>query len=129
MSARQAPRPPAPSVAAASPRVLLARLASAKALAAGGVAAADAGPSGVWRTADGDDVLPGVVVTARPDGRFDIELHLVAGWPTPPLHEVSTAIRNDIGSAAGDAGLGERLGELSVAFGDLQEPRSTGEAS
>lgn len=109
--------------------MLLARLASTKALAADGVAAADAGPSGVWQTADGDDVLPGVVVTARPDGHFDIGLHLVAGWPTPPLREVSAAIREGISLGARDAGLGDRLGELSVSFGDLQEPRSTGEAS
>lgn len=86
------------------------------------MAAGDPGPSGFWQTADGDDVLQGVLVVARPDWRFDIELHLVAGWPTPPLHEVSAAIREDLGSAAGDSGLQERLGDLSITFGDLQEP-------
>lgn len=109
--------------------MLLARLACAKALAADGVAAGDVGPSGVWQTADGDDVLEGIVVTARSDGRLDVALHLVAGWPTPPLHAVAAEIRDGVSSAAGDAGLGERLGELSVSFGDLQEPRSVGEAS
>lgn len=93
------------------------------------MAAGDAGPSGVWQTIDGDRALCGVVVTARSDGRFDVDLHLVAAWPTPPLHEVSSAIQDDLGSAADDAGLGERLGELSVTFGDLQGPPSTGEVS
>ncbi len=62
------------------------------------------------------------MVVARRDGRFDVELHLVAGWPTPPLHEVSAAIRDAVDAAADDADLGERLGELSISFGDLREP-------
>ena len=129
MSARRAPRHQAPAAAAVTPRVVLARLIWETALAVNGVAAGDPGRSGFWQTADGDGVLQGIVVTARSDNRFDVELHLVAAWPTPPLHEVSAAIRDRVSSAAGDAGLGERLGELDISFGDLQEPVSMREAS
>lgn len=122
MPVPDSPRRPARPVAGASPRVLLARLVWTRALAAEGVAAGDPGPSGVWQTADGDDVLQGVLVVARPDGRFDVELHLVAGWPTPPLHEVSAAIREDLRSAAGGSEVQKRLGDLSISFGDLQVP-------
>lgn len=119
---------PAPGrvVGAASPRVLLARISLARALTADGVSAGDPGPLGVWQTADGDDLLQGVVVTSSRGGRYDVQLHLVASWPTPPLYEVSAAIREDVSSAAEQSGLGELLGALGITFGDLQEPAPAG---
>jgi len=117
------PRLQAPA-AAFSPRVQLARVVWATALEADGVAGGDPGPSGFWQTAAGEGVLEGIVVTARPDQRFDVELRLVADWPTPPLHEVSAAIRTAVSEAAEAAGSGECLGDLSISFTDLQEPRS-----
>ncbi len=128
MPARPARRRQAPPAGAVTPRVQLARLAWETALAAEGVATGDPGQSGFWQTAAGHDVLQGIVVTACPDGRFDVELHLVAAWPTPPLHEVSAAIRDGVSSAADDADLGTRLGAVDISFGDVQESPSIGNA-
>lgn len=66
-------------------------------------------------------MLPGVLVAAQGHARFDVELHLVAAWPTPPLHEVASVIRDRIIAACAEAGLAEALGHLTISFGDLVE--------
>lgn len=116
------PRLPDITPALASPRLRLARLAWERALLADGVHSGYAGEGGFWQTDDRGHVLAGVLATARPDGRYDVELHLRAAWPTPPLHEVATAIRADVTQSAAGAGLAEVLGSLEIAFGDMAEP-------
>lgn len=67
-------------------------------------------------------MLPGVVATAGADHRFEIDLHLVASWPPPPLHELASAIRRAVIDAAAAARLGEALGAQAISFGDVSEP-------
>lgn len=113
---------PAAAEAGPSPRVHLARLAWEAALAADGVAGGDAGRPPRWQTEDRGEVLPGVVATARPDARFDVQLHLIASWPPPPLHELATTIRGRVVEAAASAGLARALGAQAIFFGDVAEP-------
>lgn len=108
--------------AVASPRLRLARLALERALSAEGVDSGYAGETGFWQTDYQGHLLAGVLATARPDARYDVELHLRAGWPTPPLHEVARAIREDVNQRAAGAGLATVLGSLEITFGDLAEP-------
>lgn len=114
---------PSPGVAGVpSARVRLARLALETALATDGVAAGDPGRLQRWQTEHRGEMLPGVVATAREDARFDVELHLVASWPPPPLHEVAGSIRRGVAEAALAAGLDDALGEQMISFRDVLEP-------
>ncbi len=122
MTAERAASAPAHAVGGPSPRVQLARLAWETALATGGVAAGDAGRARLWQTVDRGEILDGVVVAAQGQGDFAVELHLIAGWPTPPLHEVAATIRERVAAAAEEAGVADVLGHLSISFGDLVEP-------
>ncbi len=121
MNAERAAPAPARAPTGPSRRVRLARLAWETALTTDGVAGGDAGRVGRWQTEDRGETLPGVLVAAHGGARFDVELHLIAAWPTPPLHEVGRTIRERIATAAAQAGLAEALGSLTVSFGDLAE--------
>lgn len=105
-----------------SPRLRLARLAWERALSTEGVDSGYVGDSGFWQTDYRGEVLPGVLAIARSDARYDVELHLRAAWPTPPLHEVARSIREDVVASAAHMGLAQALGALEIAFGDMAEP-------
>lgn len=100
-----------------SARVRLARLAEAVIAAEPAVEPA-VGSAGRWLTFDADEPIEGVVAAEGAEG-IEIELHLIARWPTGPLPHVAEALRGALRKAAGQAGLGSRLGEVSVSFHDI----------
>jgi hypothetical protein len=100
-----------------SARVGLARLAEA-AIAVEPAVEPTAGFPRRWLTLDGDDRVEGVVAAEGTDG-VEIELHLVARWPTGPLPQVAEDLRRALRKAARQAGLDSRLGGVSVSFHDL----------
>lgn len=111
----------APTDAAAareSPRAALARLVLDAATSQPDVLRGYAGEAGVWVTSHPDRPLTGVVAVARPDGRYDLELHLVAR--PVPLHPLSDQVRRRVAEAAAEAGHAERLGPLLIAFEDVE---------
>jgi hypothetical protein len=110
---------------ASSPRSRLARVALEATTALPQVAAGVRGGQQVWATADGGEILEGVVAVARPDRRFDVELHLVAQWPFESLFALADQIRARIHRAAALAGLDGMLGPVTVAFEDVRD--ATGE--
>ena len=106
--------------AAASERVRLARLALDAALGVEGVVSSDAGPLGAWVTADGEERLPGVVVTALAGGGYGAELHLVTA--VVPLLPLADRVRSEVERAASSAGLADVLGPVGVAIEDVVVP-------
>jgi hypothetical protein len=114
-----APRPGGRDEAAAeSPRVQLARAALEAALALPDVVEADAGPHGVRVTADRvRGALRGVSVTADGEGRYAVDLRLVARMV--PLVPLAEEIRERVRLRAGREGLKEELGLVNVEFGRL----------
>lgn len=86
------------------------------------MAGGEAGVGRLWATDDRGEVLEGVLAVARPDARFDLELHLVGAWPLPPLAGLAEKIRKGVERAASAAGLGDRMGSLSISFEDVLEP-------
>jgi hypothetical protein len=103
----------------ASERVGLARLAREVIDAADGVTAT-AGPAGRWQTIGSRHTIPGVLAVHDSDGRVDIELHLVARWPpVMALEQIGEQLRAQLRRSAAAAGMGERLGAVSVAFDDV----------
>ena len=107
-----------------SERVMLARVALDAALSVNGVVSGDAGRFGTWVTADGEERLPGVLVTARAGGGFAVELHLVA--QVVPLHPLAERIREQVARAAAGAGLADVLGNVDVTFEDVVERAKVG---
>lgn len=86
------------------------------------------GPAGRWQTfGPQQQTIPGVLAVEDARGRVDVELHLVALWPPRmPLAQLGEQVRGRLRSAAGTAGLGVRLGAVSVSFDDvLDETGST----
>lgn len=105
------------SVDAASDRVRLARLALEAALTVPDVFRGNAG-SGVRRvTACTSGVLVGVAATAQADGRYSIDLRLVAR--PVPLRPLADEVRGRVQRAAARVGLDRLLGEVNVEFSDL----------
>lgn len=100
----------------------MARVALDAAVSLDGVAGGDAGRFRRWVTFDRDETLAGVLAVERSDGRFDVELHLVADWPVPPLAALAEKIDKKVTRAASAAGLADALGPLSIAFEDVREP-------
>jgi hypothetical protein len=110
-------RPVAPRTA--STRGRLARLSLDAAVGADGVVRGHAGPSGTQvSVAEGGEAV-GVVAAARPDGRYDVALSLVAR--PVALHSLAGEVRERVGGAASAAGLGDALGRVDVAFEDVLE--------
>jgi len=65
-------------------------------------------------------VVAGVLAVEDAGGRVDIELHLAAWWPPQmPFEQLGEQIRGRLRRSAGMAGLGERLGAVSVCFDDV----------
>lgn len=103
-----------------TPRAELARVALEAAVGADGVVAGHAGPDGRYVTVYGDTTLAGVVAVAQGDGRFSVDLFLTA--ELVPLLELGERVPVVVGDAATGAGLGERLGDVSVSFLDVDHP-------
>jgi hypothetical protein len=98
-----------------SVRVRAARAALEAALATPGVLGSDSGPSRGRVTADPDSgPLIGVLVTAQSDGRYAVDLSLVADMvPLPALaEEVRTRVRRRVDGEV----LGDVLGVVNVEF-------------
>lgn len=102
-----------------SERVGIARLASDVIDLTDGVAPTS-GPAGRWQTNGARDAISGVLAIEDSQGRVDVELHLVARWPpVAALEQIAEEVRAQLRRAAGAAGMGERLGAVSVAFDDV----------
>jgi hypothetical protein len=105
---------PPPQVGDAS-RVALARLALDVVSTIPGVAGTDAGPGGLCVTADPRlGVLRGVSVIAQPDGRYEVDLCLVAR--IVPLVPLGDDIRRQLRARAAREGLADQLGAVNVGF-------------
>lgn len=104
-----------------SPRSRLARAALEAASSLPQVAGGVRGAQGVWATTDAGGVLEGVIAVARRDGRYDVELHLVAQWPLGSLYSLADDVRKRVARAADRSGLAHAIGEVSVSFEDVRE--------
>ena len=98
-----------------SVRVRVARAALQAALKVPGVLGSDSGPSGARVTADlGSNPLIGVLATAQSDGRYAVDLSLVADMvPLPPLAE---EVRARVCERVDGEQLGAVLGAVNVEF-------------
>ena len=106
---------------ASSPRSRLARVALEAATALAQVAVGVRGAQRVWATVDAGEILEGVIATARPDARFDVELHLVAQWPFGSLFALADQVRARVQLATARADLDGILGQVTVAFEDVRD--------
>lgn len=105
-------------------RVALARLALDVVTTMPGVAGTDAGPGGLCVTADLPfGVLQGVSVIAQSDGRYEVDLCLVA-WMVP-LPSLGDEIRHRLRTRALRAGLAGQLGTVNVEFVQALGPGET----
>jgi hypothetical protein len=109
-----------------SGRVELARLAGEAIARTDGVTATS-GVGGRWQTAGSGHVIPGVLAIENGRGRVEIVMHVVARWPPlVPLEQLGEQVRERLRRSAAIAGMGERLGAVSVAFDDVMaEAEST----
>lgn len=105
------------SAEAGSDRVRLARLALAAALVAPDVDRGDAGLRVPRVTPDPPGVLVGVAATAQADGRYSIDLRLVAR--PVALLSLADEVRRRVQREAARAELDDLLGEINVEFSDL----------
>ena len=105
-----------------SPRSQLARAALDAACSLPQVAGGVRGAKGLWATTDAGALLEGVTAVARTDGRYDVDLHLIAQWPLDSLYSLAEEVRERVRRAADRGGLGLAVGEVSVSFEDLREP-------
>lgn len=100
-----------------SDRVRLARTALSAALAVPEIVRGDAGRVPRRVTVDGEERLEGVLAIAEPDGRYGIDLRLVA--ELVPLHALAADVRASVRRAAAKAGLEASLGAIDIEFGGL----------
>lgn len=106
-----------------SGRVALARLAGQLIADTDGVAATT-GPAGRWQTIAPQQNVRGVLAAEDGHGCVDVELHLVVRWPPQmPLQELGQQLRGGLRRSATKAGMGARLGAVSVAFDDVNGER------
>ena len=104
-----------------SDRVRLARLALDAALVVPDVLGAEAGVHGVRVTADPPaGPLRGVSVIAQADGRYAVDLRLVAR--IVPLVTLGEEVRRRVQASALRDGLADRLGTVNVEFARLLTP-------
>jgi hypothetical protein len=102
-----------------SERVALALVAE-RAIAEMPGVSATSGPGGRWRTVGSQQIIPGVLAAESAGGRIDVEPHLVARWPLAgSFEELAEQLRARVRRAAAIAGMGERLGDVAVAFDDV----------
>jgi len=95
-------------------------VALAAAVGADGVVAGHAGPSGQYVTGYDGATLAGVVAAAQGAGRFSVDLFLTV--ELVPLRELGERLPAVVERAVAAAGLGERLGNVSVSFLDVEHP-------
>lgn len=115
------PASPAPPQVSASPRVRLGRLALEAALAAPDVVDAEVGPSRLRVTVDSSaNLLRGVSVTAEADGRYGVDLCLVAGMVS--LVALGDEVQRRVREGARRDGLADQLGTINVEFARLVSP-------
>jgi len=111
---------PVKGAVAVTPRVELARVALEAAVGADGVVGGNAGPSGQYVTGYAGTNLAGVVAAAEGAGRFSVDLFLTA--ELVPLPELGERLPGVVRDAVADAGLGGRIGAVSVSFLDVEHP-------
>jgi hypothetical protein len=100
---------------AGSVRLRVARAALQAALEAPGVLGSDSGPSGLRLTADPPSgPLIGVSATAQADGRYAVDLSLVANMV--PLLELAEEVRDRVRKRARGERLEDVLGSINVEF-------------
>lgn len=115
------PASPAPPQVSGSLRMRLARVALDAALAAPGVVDAEVGSNRVRVTGDSPaNLLRGVSVTAEGDGRYGVDLCLVAAMV--PLVTLGDEVRRRVRESAGRHGLAGELGSIDVEFSRLVSP-------
>ncbi len=107
-----------------STRGRLARLALDAALGVEGIVIGHSGPGGAHMSVAEDGTAVGVLAAARPDGRYDVSLALVARPVS--LHPLAEEVRRCVGEIASRAGLAEALGQVDVAFEDVLEAPPVG---
>jgi len=100
-----------------SDRVRLARVALESALAVPGVVRGEAGVGVARVTADGPGLLVGVSAIAQADGRFAIDLRLIARLV--PLWPLADHVRAGVQAAAARAGMAALLGSVDVEFAGM----------
>jgi hypothetical protein len=127
MSASSASPDPPPKIRQSSPRSRLGRVALDAAKGLPQVAGGVAGAQKLWATEDEGEILAGVVVAATRDGRFDVELHLIARWPFGSLFDLADQVRERVSRAASAADLEAVLGKVSVSFEDVADPSDEGQ--
>lgn len=81
-----------------------------------------AGPDARWVTADGEQTVWGVLAVAQPDGRFELELHVIVAWPPDPLERLAADVRRGIAAAATRAGLASGLGDVQIYIEGVHGP-------
>lgn len=100
------------------PRLRLAQVALQAASGVSGVVGADAGPHGLCVTADPSaGLLRGVSVIAQANGRYAVDLCLVAG--IVPLLELGEEVRSKVRARVRREGLVAQLGEVNVRFAQV----------
>lgn len=118
----------AQTVARGSARLLLARLALRAASEVPSVLGTDSGPQRLRVVADPPELLRGVSVTAEGDGRYAVDLCLVAGMV--PLHALAEDVRERVRSYAKRERLESELGTINVEFATvMSEEEATAAAS
>lgn len=75
-----------------------------------------------WVTADGPETIRGLLVSVQPDGRYELELHLIVAWPPPPLTLLAGDLRRRVHGAAQSAGLEAQLGQMQIYFDAVLGP-------
>jgi hypothetical protein len=108
-----------------SRRLDVAELALEAALGVPEVHAGDAGADGLRVTAASPGrVLRGVSAIAQADGRYSVDLRLVAGLV--PLMALGEEVRRRVLRAADEAGLADHVGDVNVEFSSVATGEEAG---
>lgn len=86
------------------------------------------GPGSRWLTSEGSDAIRGVVASVQPDGRYELELHLVVAWPPGPLTLLAGQLRCRLHAASQAAGLEGQLGQMQIYIDGVQDPEDRASA-
>lgn len=86
-------------------------------------AALTAGRDRRWVTREGAKTIRGVLAVAQPDGRYELQLHLIVAWPPEPLEHLGDEVRRRIRAAAKRAGREDQLGDIKIHIRRRRGPR------